>query len=174
MALRPRVRSTKNVIVKDLGLGRILQELNKADHSFTKIGFPAEGEVGEQTRGGSEHEPAIEISEVAEVAIYHEFGTVHIPSRAFVRPSFDENISENDRLRDKLYKKIVDGKMTTKQALGLIGEFNVGKMKRKIRSIKSPPLKPATIRRKKGAKQPLIDTAQMINSVQHVEVISGV
>ena len=179
MALRTSARTNKNTRVVDLGIGRILQELNIADNSFTKVGFPADGEIKPGTKKGSEHDQATEMSEIAQIAAIHEWGEpkVNVPERSFFRTSFDENLQQTNNMKVKLYNKIIDGKMTAKRALGLIGEFNVSKMKLKIREIDSPPLKPATIRRKgldvEGTGNPLIDTAQMINSVQHVEEMNS-
>lgn len=174
MSLRQKVHGSSKLHVKDLGLGRILEELNKADNSFTKVGYPAEGEAKEGTRKGSGREQYDTISEVAEIAFYNEFGTGTTPERSFIRTSFDENLEKINQMKIKLYNMIVDGKMTVHRALGIMGEAHVNHIKRKIRDIHEPPNAPSTIARKKGADNPLIDTAQMLNSVQHVEIINNV
>jgi len=173
MGIRSRVRSSKNVKVNDMGLDRILHELDIANRSYTKVGYPAEGEVKGATRKGSGRDEFEDISEVAEVAAINEFGApnANVPERSFVRTSFDEGQKEINRMKQRLYNQIIDGKMTTKRALGLIGEKHVAQMKRKIRDIKNPPNAPSTKRRKKGVSNPLIDRAQMLNSVQHIEIL---
>jgi len=56
-------------------------------------------------------------------------------------------------------------------ALSEVGEWMTAKTKAKIRGLKSPPNAASTIKRKKSS-NPLIDTGQMINSIQHVEHIN--
>jgi len=150
----------------DRGWDRIKRELRVADGSFTKIGYPqnANPAPGEST-----------MSEIIEIAAVHEFGAPNrnIPIRAHVRPSFDENIAGLKRIVKNTYNKIVDGKINTKVALGIIGEFGVSKLQGKIRKGPFTPLSPYTIAKKKSSK-PLIDTAQMIQSVTHTEQINGV
>ena len=171
MAIRSNLRSNRDQEVIDLGLGDILRELNKADKSNTKVGYPAGGEVKSGTRKGSGRDPVDDISEIAEIAAFNEFGTATTPARSFVRSSFDENLQKINSLKARLYKRIIDGKITTRRALGIIGEAHLNQMKKKIRDIKEPANAPSTIRRKKGVNNPLIDTAQMLNSAQHVEEI---
>jgi hypothetical protein len=57
--------------------------------------------------------------------------------------------------------------MTTAMALGQMGNFLVGAVRKQIRNGHFVPLKPATIRRK-GSSKPLIDTGQMMNGVTYV------
>jgi hypothetical protein len=154
----------------DHGWNDIIQNIKEMDNSYTKVGFPSEGKVGEADQSGSDHELADEISEVAQIGAWQEWGTVHISARPFMSTSFDENRKQLQQVKVQLYDKIVTGKMSTMQALGIIGEFMEGKVKKKIREIKTPANKPSTERRKKGANNPLIDMGQMRNSVQHVEV----
>jgi hypothetical protein len=169
--LRPRTTSSKNVkVINDLPLYRILEELDKADNSYTKVGYPMEGDVKKGNKTGSGREQSETISEIAEIAMFLEFGTKDLEGWPFMSTAFDENIIQINAMKKSLYNKIIDGKMTARQALGLIGEFLVSKTKLKIRDIKTPPNKPSTIRKKKGADNPLIDTAQMLNSLQHTEV----
>lgn len=53
------------------------------------------------------------------------------------------------------------------QTLRLTGEAIKGQLQQSIRDTNDPPLKPATIRRK-GFSKTLIDTGQMINSVDYL------
>lgn len=166
--LRTKVKSDKNTIVRDLPLRRILEELDLADRSYTKVGFPVEGNIKGGKKGVKKDQPNT-ISEVAQIAFYLEFGTRFIEGWPFITTSFEENLNKINSMVVKLYNKIIDGNMTAERALGLVGEFLTSKTKAKIIEIDTPPNKPATIKRKKGADNPLIDTAQMLNSVQHVE-----
>jgi len=188
-----------SVKVIDHGWERIMSEVALMDKSYTKVGFPLGVELGRASKkkvtqfAGKEKYSGI--SEVASVAMFHEFGTkqtvtpkqagylgamgLHVkpgktlvtPARPFMSTSFDEAQSDLNILRNKLYIAIVKGKTTTILALKIMGEFMTARTKKKIKEIKSPPLHPFTIANKKSSK-PLIDTGQMINSVNHVEVLS--
>ncbi len=168
------------VTVRDLGWERIQRELKRADGSVTKVGFPlgeepADGELGDMT-------------EVASVAAIHEFGApkANIPERSFLRAAHDENLRALAALKKRLYSEIVEGRLTTAEALAQLGEWMTNKTQKKIRDLKQPALAPATVRAKArtlrgkrkakflaGGGNPLIDTGQMLNSVTHVEEVRG-
>jgi hypothetical protein len=154
--------------VRDLGWGRIIQELKQMDNSFVKVGYPEEGKPKSGNKG-SGREQLSSISEIAFIASIHEFGSRdgHTPERATLRTAFDENIEKINQMKFKLYVKIVNGKITNEAALKILGEYIVNLTKKKIVELDSPPNKQSTIR-KKGSENPLIDTAQMLNSVQSV------
>lgn len=150
----------------------------------TKVGFPYEGSP---TQG-----EASNMSEIATIASFQEFGTKQIvtprqsaylrsqgfpvkigseivnPTRSFIRTAFDESLNEIKSLRDKLYKNIIGGKIGVLEALKILGEFLTNKTKKKVHDITEPPLHWFTIDRKSSSK-PLIDKGQMINSIQHKE-----
>lgn len=170
------------VIERDLGWGRIVQELLLAQGSYTKVGFPVDAAPGAPRKKVIKgRKIASDMSEIAQIAAFNEWGTgvtsgrsggtiMYIPPRPFMSTSIDENRVQLNELIDKLYFQIIAGNMTTRRALQIIGEWMTTKTKKKIRDIKDPPNAPETIRRKRSS-NPLIDTAQMINSVTHVEVI---
>jgi len=171
-----------NLIVKDFGWTKISRELKLMDGSYTKVGFPENAEVKKPSKKIKGEKVATDMSEIAIVAAFNEFGTsgtkssrsggssVKIPPRPFMSTSFDESMDGLNRLKQKLYIKIINGEITLKVALSIIGEYMVAKTKKKIRDIKSPPNAPSTIKKKKSS-NPLIDSGQMINSVTHVEVL---
>jgi len=156
----------------DRGWNRIIREVRKADNSYTKVGLPQEGEVKEGTKTGSGNEPIIQMSELVTVGAVQEFGAPkkNIPARPFIRTTYDENREKINNLVLNEYEKIVDGSSNVKRSLGLIGEWLKAKTQAKIRAIRTPPNAPTTIA-KKGSSNPLIDTGQMVQSIQHVEVI---
>lgn len=106
---------------------------------------------------------------VAEVARIQEYGAkrgnVNIPERAPLRSAVDEHSKELKAIIKKLTNKILAGKISRTQALGLIGEKMATWIKSKIDENLPPPNAPATIARK-GSDHTLIDTAQMRNSVE--------
>ena len=141
------------------------------DGSFSKVGFPENGDAGTGSQVGSGRDESNDISEIIEIAAYLNFGTKNFKGWPFMGISFDENVDTIDKMKTVFYNKILDGTMSVEQALGLLGEFLTGKTKMKIVDIKTPANKKVTIARKKGVNNPLIDTAQMLNSVQHKETI---
>lgn len=184
----------QRVIVKDFGWQRITEELKYLDKSYSKVGFPENMQPGQPTKKGSKSKASSTMTEVVYIALIQNYGTkqvvtekqsaflrtiglhvkpgtvIEVPAREFMSSSFVENLDALKALIDRLYVRIINGKITTLQALMLLGEFSVSKMKRKIRNLKEPPNHPVTIARK-GSSNPLIDTAQMINSITHTEVL---
>jgi hypothetical protein len=94
--------------------------------------------------------------------------SIKIPQRPFMRMSFDNNLSALQEFKKVRILAVARGKETAAQAIAKIGEWLTAKTKLTIRSGSFAPLRPATIKRKQSSK-PLIDTGQMINSIQHVE-----
>jgi len=144
------------------------------DKSFVVAGFPATETPGNAVKKGSGHEPATEMAKVVEIAAIHEFGCParNIPQRSFFRPAIDKASPSVRDMKPVLLNKILDGKMTIRTGLSVIGEFVVSKIKNEIRTGTFAPLAPSTIARK-GSDKPLIDTAQMINSISYVTHAGG-
>jgi hypothetical protein len=158
--------------IVDKGWRKFIYNLRKAKQSYSKVGFPSEGKVRKGTQKGSSHEPKETMIELAQLAAIHEFGapSQNIPSRPFVRPTYDESLNKLEKMA---YKELIDitiGRSNVKRSLGRMGEFLAGEMKSKIKEGDFVPLKPLTIARKNSSK-PLIDIAQMLQSITHVEHI---
>lgn len=145
--------------VKDIDLGwkRIKGELKLIDKSYTQIGI--------QKDAGTENGQSI-----AAIGAYNEFGTGNIPSRSFMRSTFDEQRTKIKAIIEHQYSRILKGEITVKKALGLIGEYMEGEVKKKITTLKTPPNDPRTIAMK-GSSNPLIDTGRMRASIRHIEVL---
>lgn len=103
---------------------------------------------------------------VAGIGFVHEFGSVTVPERSFIRSTIQKRKKDIISLQKKLLKKISNGQMEVKEGLELIGEFTSAAIKEKIIAIKSPPNTPATIAAK-GSSNPLIDTGQLKNSITY-------
>jgi len=130
-----------------------------ADGTHVKVGFPSEslpaaGEAGD-------------ISEVAEIAAFNEFGTSSIPERPFFRQGLDNNKQAINEFVDKEHEQVLTGNRSVSEALNRIGLFVQSKIQDSIRNGDFAPLHPAT-KAAKGSTRPLIDTAQMLNSVTYV------
>ena len=148
---------------RDLGLKRIMAELLKAPFVSTKVGLPAEAPVASG--------PAKRMSELATVGAVHEFGApaANIAERSWLRSAYDKNKAELQRVKAREYDRILQGKQSTKVAIGRVGEWMTGKVKEGIEKGPFKPLKASTLARKHPKTKPLIDTAQMIQSITHVE-----
>jgi hypothetical protein len=160
------VKMTAQLI--DRGFTAEVDRYYSLDKSYVVAGFPASEAPGKTNRKGSGHEPAKSMDEIVQIAGVHEFGSPAqgIPQRSFFRPALDKAMPAVGVMKPRLLNQILDGKRTIRSGLGVIGEFLVSKIKNEIRTGTFAPLKPSTIARK-GSDKPLIDTAQMINSVSY-------
>lgn len=160
-----------SVIDRDLGWKKIKEDLGNLNKSYTKVGLPEGGKVEPPIKIGSGGEPIIDMPEMVMVGAANEFGTKRIPERSYLRAATDEQREPINRLKEKVYEGILTTRYSVKEGLGLIGEFLTGKVRAKIVALKIPPNAPSTIRRKKSS-NPLIDKGQLVQSIQHVEVLS--
>lgn len=107
---------------------------------------------------------------VADVFSFHELGRGRNPKRSSIVWVIDNQQKEIAELSDKAMLAIMNGKMSAKQALGLIGEKILSLAKMRIKSKIPPPLSVARLRQKvragKSGEVPLIHTGQMINSMR--------
>lgn len=141
----------------DLGWNSIVRNLKLLNRSATKVGVQA----GEKNDGKS----------IAEYAAYNEFGTKDIPSRPFMRTAFDKNRVELYNFSDAQYNNVLARRLSTINALGLVGEFFQNKIQQSIEQGNWEPNDPKTVKQK-GSSKPLIDTGTMKNSIRHVEVFN--
>ena len=143
--------------IVDKGWNRIQRELEQASTSYVAIGIHDDGETHEDGE-----------TTVAQVAAFHEFG-IGVPERAFLAKTAEEQTDELTRLAERLeLEGVASGRMTTRQALAVIGQRGEDKVREKLRTgdPEWPPLADSTIA-KKGSTAPLIDTGQMIQSVRY-------
>lgn len=122
-----------------------------------KVGLP-------KSKGKAMHEGG-DIT-VAAIGTIHEFGSParNIPERSFIRTTIQEEQPNIKKLFQLEVKKVIHGETTIDKMLGRIGSYTAGKIKERIVDIKTPPNTAATIR-KKGSSNPLVDTGQMLQSV---------
>lgn len=102
---------------------------------------------------------------VAQVAAWNEYGTEDIPSRPFMRQSFDENRKNLEQILEEGFGDLLDGKILPSSVLNKAGKELKTKMKKKIVDFKTPPNAPSTIR-KKGFDNPLIHTKKLLRSIE--------
>ena len=145
---------------KDKGYKKLVTVFS-ADKGKEQVFVGFNRSSGEYVSGG-------ELITVAQVATINEYGSEKrkIPERSFMRSAMDEGSDKIKKVTDTVCLKILEGKMDRTQALGILGEFIKTLFKKKIISGPFKKNKPSTIRAKGGKDKPLIDTSQMINSIE--------
>ena len=153
---RPKVE----VKVRDTGWVAFFKNLKDMRDRRVRVG------VLSDTDKGGLHVPGGELT-LAELAGVLEFGTEdgRIPERSVVRSTFDEKREELAKLGSNLMGQVLDGKMDTARALGLLGAKAAAEMKNKITegSGVPPPNAPSTVERK-GSDRPWVDTGRLLNA----------
>lgn len=104
--------------------------------------------------------------DMADIALFNELGTVHIPSRPFIRDSLNNNKDKITQFMQKSAKGIANGS-SAEELLKKIGVFQKGLIQKEITNGSFEPNKQSTIDRK-GSDKPLIDTGRMRQSVNFV------
>lgn len=155
------------MITIDRGYNNIKKELEYASKHYIKVGLPEDSHVGESKRRGSGRKSTSNMLDMVKIAAINEFGGKKIPERSFIRATIDINRRQIIDFQEKMYDKVLKGEYTASKALGLLGEYVVSKTRNRIRTM-TPPNALSTVRRKKSSK-PLIDTGQLIQSIQWVE-----
>lgn len=111
---------------------------------------------------------------VAYVATIHEHGYPEggIPSRPFMRPTFDERRAENRDQMAKGIRAVLNGRIEAGAMLHQLGLANAGAVSTTISRVTAPTLSDATIaarasRRKSPgvSDKPLVDSGLLIKSV---------
>ena len=143
-------------LVKDIDM-TVFDELKKrlvGDGKVVHVGVPE----GKKEPDGTS---------VAMIAAVHEYGSPDqgIPERPFLRVAIQKNRLKYVRLNRINLVKMMHGQMGMEQALGQLGKMAKGDVQAEIKSGDFTPLKEATIKRK-GSSRPLIDTGQMVQSMQ--------
>lgn len=104
--------------------------------------------------------------DLVDIAMFNELGTVHIPSRPFLRDSVDANMDQINAFLQSMKKELLRGG-SAEDVLKKIGVFQKGLVQEQIISGDFAPNSEATIR-KKGSDTPLVDTGRMRQSVNYV------
>ncbi len=104
--------------------------------------------------------------DLVDIAMFNELGTVHIPSRPFLRDSVDANGDQINNFLQSMKKELLRGR-TAEDVLKKIGVFQKGLVQEQIVKGDFAPNSEETIRRK-GSDTPLVDTGRMRQSVNYV------
>lgn len=178
---------------RDLGYDALLKEITqRAKENVEVVAGLVEGAAGANGLAGDDKHPGSKKT-IAEIGAIHEYGWPEggIDARPFVSTAADRSRQRWRRVFRAAMQAWAVGQITYKQALSNLGIQMAGDIKRRITAIKSPALKPATIRakgrklsrtrksRRKAARgltefqafesvdagNPLIDTGAMRNAV---------
>jgi hypothetical protein len=114
--------ANKGIEDNDLGLLDIRKEMKALGRLAVKAGI-IEGTVDKD--GAS----------VAEYAAYNEYGVPgRIPSRAFMRGSVDNYMSEINATQERIVKRVSEGKLDAKTAAAWLGENQLSLIQSSIRN----------------------------------------
>ncbi len=90
---------------------------------------------------------------------------ISIPSRPFMRQTFDEQLPSIDKFLTRLEDKIAGGDIDRRLALEVVGDFHKSEIQRNMRlKGKFAPNSPRTIKIK-GSDNELIDTGRLVGSM---------
>jgi len=143
------------LIIKDRGWNEIKKEHKRLDGVKIEVGLFNDG-------GGDTPE-----DNIAMRGAVHEYGTTNIPQRPFMRKAMlGKNKKELQHFISVIYTQYVKKKQTLSLFLKKIGVFHESQIKNSIKNGRYKKLSPITIRRKLSSK-PLIDTGEMLNSVEY-------
>lgn len=141
---------------------RLLRELDNAKRGYVRIGILSEGHSEDGIN-------------VLEYAIYNEYGTSTVPARPFLREATESpngSFIISNYVEQQLSKIInTKGAYTAKDALTAIGEFVRGRIIASIKTGRWAPNAPSTIKGKNGRTTPLIDSGDLIRSIDFEVVL---
>lgn len=104
--------------------------------------------------------------DLVDIAMFNELGTVHIPSRPFLRDSVDANEDRINSFLQAMKQELLNGG-SAEDVLKKIGVFQKGLIQKQIVNGDFAPNEEATIK-KKGSDTPLVDTGRMRQSINYV------
>jgi len=111
-------------------------------------------------------------ADLADIAMWNEYGTEYVPPRPFLRQSVDNYASQISAMCKAQLQAIASKRSTAEQALNALGNMQRGLVQDEILDGEFVPNAPATVRNKKSD-TPLIDTGNMRQKVNFVIVPKG-
>lgn len=146
--------SVVKVKINNKGLEKELELINKIGKARVKVGVQAD--AGIHSESGES---------LVDIGIWNEYGTVHIPSRPFIRQTFEDNQQALAQYLGRVVENVAKGDDLV-QELSKLGQWYQDKQKKTLTSYPWTPNAPSTRRRKKSSK-PLVDTSQLVNSIRY-------
>lgn len=161
--------NSKTTVI-DVGLTDAQKANKSMNGSFTKVGFPSEGQLA---HGDGEDTGRKNMIDLATNAAILQFGIETksgVKRWPFMSNAMEKNRKDVEKILEAGAKQIYAGNRSAKHVLGVVGEKLVNEIKAEMKDISAPKEEPKTIKKKKGVSNPTIDKGQMRNSVTHVEV----
>ena len=146
--------SVVKVKINNKGLEKELELINKIGKARVKVGVQAD--AGVHSESGAN---------LVDIGIWNEYGTAHIPSRPFIRQTFEDNQQAVAQYLGRVVSNVAKGDDLV-QELSKLGQWYQDKQKKTLTSYPWTPNAPSTRRRKKSSK-PLVDTSQLVNSIRY-------
>lgn len=137
----------------------LLKDVREMDGGHVKVGVLADH--------GGNVKPEGSDFDLVDIAHLHEYGDPEhgVKERSFIRRVLVEKVVEIAEMQRKLAGQIVLGKMTQARALGLLGAFVAGEVRKLIASgAITPANEPSTVAAK-GSSKPLVDQGILVNSI---------
>lgn len=145
---------------RDFGWNNIVRNLKKANRSYTKVGLPENGVTAGR----------LTMPELVNVGHINEFGlNKGGVARPFIKGVVDSNTNAVHELQFSGARRLLGG-LPLRAALAYIGSGVEKIIKKNIITKQFTPNKPKTIA-KKGFDYPLVETKQLLNSIQHKETV---
>nr|DAT21514.1 MAG TPA: virion morphogenesis protein [Caudoviricetes sp.] len=135
----------------DHGFDKIIQQALKLDGKGVKVGI---------RRGKGSHDG----TDMLDIAVYNHFGTSTIPARPFISDCAEKNAGQIQEAQKRLVYRVYQGSLSADGALAELGAWYVNVQKGHILHGGWTPNAPATVKRK-GSNKPLVDTGQLVNTV---------
>lgn len=170
----------------DFGWNHYLQELDD-DLSFVDVGITAKD--GAQKHGPTDEGKQTDIT-LAQLAAIQEFGTViaitpkmrgflratgmnlnpstmtiTIPSRPFMRQTFDEELKTLQKKADELEFQVLTKGISKRSALGELGQIHVNQIQKSMKTSGKWEANHSYTVEKKGSSQPLIASGTLRQSI---------
>jgi len=146
---------SKRVVIKDKGWKEIKKRFPELDGAGVKVGVTAD--AGSYTGG-------VSLALVAAVLHYGRDGSVK--KWPFIRNGIAKGKSKLDKLRIDLIKQYITNSASLDTLLNKLGLLGKSLIQKEIKTVTSPALSETTTLRKKSTK-PLIDTGQLLNSIDY-------
>jgi len=142
------------VEVVDQGWDAIKDEVTKARGSSVNVGVLSDSDPHPEDG-----------ADMVLIAAANEFGTDTIPARPFLRGAFNANQRGLTQTASRLFGLILEGKLTSKRALGILGEEHQGQVQEYMTALDTPPNAPRTVAQK-GSANPLVDEGRLRASIR--------
>lgn len=142
-----------SVVERDIGIGieEIFANCRELSGQGVKVGVMS----GSYPDGTS----------VVDVAYWNEYGTSKMPSRPFIRQTFEVYGNDIDQVSREYLGGIMSGRYDADGALMRLGKWYKGVMQEVLRDGSYTPNAASTLAQKNGSK-PLVDTGQLLQSIR--------